>query len=183
MKNSWTTSAPPHHSVPTSSIASAEARTSTGEGRTLDKEDAMLKRVELTDDQKRAVEKAFAKTDTMKNLVGDFKRSIKVMEIRGDDYIFWSAILNRTIKVPVSEVLEKGNQEMNEGMKISDLNLSVRAFNALKRAGVDSIGELLNRWPDGVKKIRNMGAKNFEEIGTRLLEAGLIESLEEGGTR
>ncbi len=65
-----------------------------------------MNRKPLSDEQKRAVEKAFAKTGTMKKLVDDFKRSVKVMEIRDGDYIFWSAMLNRTFKVPVSEVLE-----------------------------------------------------------------------------
>lgn len=71
----------------------------------------MLQRTELTDEQKKAVLKVFYKTDTMKELTAEFIKSFKVLELREDEnhdndhYVIWSSILNRTLRVPVTEII------------------------------------------------------------------------------
>ena len=56
---------------------------------------------------------------------------------------------------------------------IDEMQLSVRAWNALKRSGVNTIGELIDVIQcDGLMKIRNLGRKSMVEIKTRILEVG-----------
>lgn len=56
---------------------------------------------------------------------------------------------------------------------IDELQLSVRAWNALKRSGVDTIGELIDVIQgDGLMRIRNLGRKSMVEIKTKILEQG-----------
>lgn len=53
-------------------------------------------------------------------------------------------------------------------MPIEELDLSVRAYNCLKRAGIDSVGELKSISGDELRNIRNLGLKGFEEIKEKL---------------
>jgi len=62
---------------------------------------------------------------------------------------------------------------LNGGINISELELSVRAYNSLRRAGIDSVSQLLDRWPD-IKNIRNLGQRAYNEIGDKLLEYDCI---------
>lgn len=56
---------------------------------------------------------------------------------------------------------------------IDEMQLSVRAWNALKRAGINTIGELIDViQDDGLMKIRNLGRKSMIEIKTKILETG-----------
>lgn len=62
---------------------------------------------------------------------------------------------------------------------IDELNLSVRSYNALKRAGISTISDLIVRLNDGkVKNVRNLGTKSFSEIQTKILAYG-FEQLSE----
>ena len=62
---------------------------------------------------------------------------------------------------------------------IDDMQLSVRAWNALKRADVNTIGELIDViQEDGLMKIRNLGKKSMTEIKTRILETGFRDLTE-----
>ena len=56
---------------------------------------------------------------------------------------------------------------------IEDLNLSVRSYNCLKRAGINTVKELISRSSDDLYKIRNFGKKSFDEITLKLKELGL----------
>lgn len=53
---------------------------------------------------------------------------------------------------------------------IEDLELSLRTYNALKNAGIESIGELLNISRDNLLKIKNLGEKSVDEILTKLMD-------------
>lgn len=56
---------------------------------------------------------------------------------------------------------------------IEDLFLSVRSYNALRRANVSTIGELIERLNQGeIKSIRNLGVKSYSEIQTKILVYG-----------
>ena len=57
-------------------------------------------------------------------------------------------------------------------MTIEELDLSVRAFNCLKRAGVNSVGDLINKSPDEMMKVRNLGKKSLEEVISKLEALG-----------
>lgn len=61
----------------------------------------------------------------------------------------------------------------NENITIEDLELSVRSFNCLKRAGINTVAELTSKTMDEMSKVRNLGKKSLDEISNRLEEMGL----------
>ena len=72
-------------------------------------------------------------------------------------------------------MIEKENdaQEKVLEMNIDELELSVRSYNCLKRAGINTVAELINRTPDDMMKVRNLGRKSLEEVLAKLKELGL----------
>lgn len=60
-----------------------------------------------------------------------------------------------------------------DDMTIEELDLSVRAFNCLKRAEINTVGELINKTPEEMMKVRNLGKKSLEEVDNKLSELGL----------
>ena len=92
-------------------------------------------------------------------------------------------ILNRQLnhfvelsdEVGSTEIMEKkedtGKDKVLE-MTIEELDLSVRAFNCLKRAGVNSVGDLINKSPEEMMKVRNLGKKSLEEVIGKLEALG-----------
>ncbi len=65
---------------------------------------------------------------------------------------------------PIDRVLE---------MNIDELELSVRSYNCLKRAGINTVEELINRSSEDMMKVRNLGRKSLEEVLNKLKELGL----------
>jgi DNA-directed RNA polymerase subunit alpha len=72
-------------------------------------------------------------------------------------------------------MVEKENdaQEKVLEMNIDELELSVRSYNCLKRAGINTVAELINRTPEDMMKVRNLGRKSLEEVLAKLKELGL----------
>ena len=58
-------------------------------------------------------------------------------------------------------------------MSIDDLELSVRSFNCLKRAGIDTVQDLVSRTEEEMIKVRNLGKKSLEEVINKLHSLGL----------
>lgn len=58
-------------------------------------------------------------------------------------------------------------------MTIEDLDLSVRSFNCLKRAGIDTVEDLVSRSEEEMIKVRNLGKKSLEEVVQKLQSLGL----------
>jgi len=58
-------------------------------------------------------------------------------------------------------------------MTIEELDTSVRSFNCLKRAGIDTVGDLVNRTESDMIKVRNLGKKSLEEVIQKLASLGL----------
>jgi len=58
-------------------------------------------------------------------------------------------------------------------MTIEELDLSVRSYNCLKRAGINTLGELVQRDEEDMMKVRNLGKKSLEEVVNKLAELGL----------
>ncbi len=58
-------------------------------------------------------------------------------------------------------------------MSIDELELSVRSFNCLKRAGINTVKELCDKTPEDMMKVRNLGRKSLEEVLGKLKELGL----------
>ena len=64
-------------------------------------------------------------------------------------------------------------------MTIEDLDMSVRSFNCLKRAGIDTVEDLINRTEEDMIKVRNLGKKSLEEVIQKLHSLGLDLKKEE----
>ena len=58
-------------------------------------------------------------------------------------------------------------------MNIDELELSVRSYNCLKRAGINTVQELINKTPEDMMKVRNRGRKSLDEGLAKLKELGL----------
>ncbi len=58
-------------------------------------------------------------------------------------------------------------------MTIDELELSVRSYNCLKRAGINTVEELCSKTPEEMKKVRNLGQKSLDEVTAKLVELGL----------
>lgn len=58
-------------------------------------------------------------------------------------------------------------------MPIEELDLSVRSYNCLKRAGINTVGELIQKTEEDMMKVRNLGKKSLEEVQEKLAELGL----------
>ena len=72
-------------------------------------------------------------------------------------------------------MIEKEDNEKEKvlEMNIDELELSVRSYNCLKRAGINTVEELCNRTSEDMMKVRNLGRKSLEEVLGKLKELGL----------
>ncbi|MCD8195967.1 MAG: DNA-directed RNA polymerase subunit alpha [Lachnospiraceae bacterium] len=76
---------------------------------------------------------------------------------------------------PTEIMVETENDEKEKvlEMNIDELELSVRSYNCLKRAGINTVEELCNRTSEDMMKVRNLGRKSLEEVLAKLKELGL----------
>ena len=68
---------------------------------------------------------------------------------------------------------EETKKEKVLEMTIEELEMSVRSFNCLKRAGIDTVEDLINRTEEDMIKVRNLGKKSLEEVIQKLHDLGL----------
>ena len=73
---------------------------------------------------------------------------------------------------------DKGKEKVLE-MTIEDLDLSVRSFNCLKRANINTVGDLINKSEEEMMKVRNLGKKSFDEVKEKLQSLGFELSSED----
>ena len=76
-------------------------------------------------------------------------------------------------------MVEKEDDEKEKvlEMSIDELELSVRSYNCLKRAGINTVEELTNKTSEDMMKVRNLGRKSLEEVLAKLKELGLSLNL------
>ena len=67
----------------------------------------------------------------------------------------------------------EGKKEKVLEMTVEELDLSVRSFNCLKRAGINTVDEPTEKTEDEMMKVRNLGKKSLEEVQEKLAELGL----------
>lgn len=72
-------------------------------------------------------------------------------------------------------MIEKEDDEKEKVMEMSidELELSVRSYNCLKRAGINTVEELTNKTSEDMMKVRNLGRKSLDEVLSKLKELGL----------
>ncbi len=76
-------------------------------------------------------------------------------------------------RVEIMVEKEEDQKEKVLEMTIEELDLSVRSYNCLKRAGINTVEELSNKSEDDMMKVRNLGKKSLEEVIAKLHELGL----------
>ncbi len=128
-------------------------------------------------------------TDTRVGQITDYdKLNLEVWtdgSIVPDEAISLSAkILNDHLKLfigltekirDVEIMVEKEEEERDKilDMSIEELDLSVRSYNCLKRAGINTVGELITKTEEDMMKVRNLGKKSLEEVDEKLKSLGL----------
>ena len=75
------------------------------------------------------------------------------------------------VEIPVEE--EENNTEKILEMSIEELDLSVRSYNCLKRAGINTVEELVRKSEEEMMKVRNLGKKSLEEVQNKIFGLGL----------
>ena len=81
-----------------------------------------------------------------------------------------------------NQIMVKKEDDKKDGlleMTIEELDLSVRSFNCLKRAGINTVGDLINKSEEDMMKVRNLGRKSLEEVINKLASLGFTLSNDE----
>lgn len=94
----------------------------------------------------------------------------KVLSVHLDSFIDLSENA-KTAEIMVEK--EDNEKEKVLEMNIDELELSVRSYNCLKRAGINTVEELTNKTAEDMMKVRNLGRKSLEEVLSKLKELGL----------
>ena len=83
-----------------------------------------------------------------------------------------------------STVVEKNPERPDSklSMTIDELDLSVRSFNCLKRANINTVADLISKTGEDMMKVRNMGKKSLDEVQKKLEMMGLSLASEESGS-
>ncbi len=84
---------------------------------------------------------------------------------------------DKSSRIQVIAAEEENSKDKVMEMNIDELELSVRSYNCLKRAGINTVEELCNRTPEDMMKVRNLGRKSLEEVVSKLEELGLSFNL------
>ncbi len=94
-------------------------------------------------------------------------------KVLGDHLNLFINLSEQTKTVEVMSVQEDNEKEKVMEMNIDELELSVRSYNCLKRAGINTVEELCSKTPEDMMKVRNLGRKSLEEVLAKLKELGL----------
>lgn len=81
--------------------------------------------------------------------------------------------------VKKSEIMvekDEGKKEKIFDLSIEELDLSVRSFNCLKRAGINTVADLADKTEEDMMKVRNLGRKSLEEVLNKMADLGLALS-------
>lgn len=84
---------------------------------------------------------------------------------------------DKSSRIQVIAAEEENSKDKVLEMNIDELELSVRSYNCLKRAGINTVEELCNRTSEDMMKVRNLGRKSLEEVLSKLKELGLSLNL------
>jgi DNA-directed RNA polymerase subunit alpha len=92
-----------------------------------------------------------------------------------DDHLSLFMNIDESINEMDSVIKENNHETTNKGlvMMIEDLDLSVRSYNCLKRAGIQTVEELTMRTEDEMMRVRNLGKKSLKEVKDKLLDLNL----------
>ncbi len=101
-------------------------------------------------------------------------------KILNDHLELFIDLTNHVSDVEIMIEKEEDKKEKVLEMTIEELDLSVRSYNCLKRAGINTVEELAQKSEEDMMKVRNLGKKSLEEVQHKLSELGLdLKSTEE----
>ena len=112
--------------------------------------------------------------DVVTNGTIDAKKAISLAAKILNDHL--SLFIGLSDEAKNTEILidrEETKKEKALEMTIEELDMSVRSFNCLKRAGIDTVEDLINRTEEDMIKVRNLGKKSLEEVIQKLNSLGL----------
>lgn len=91
------------------------------------------------------------------------------------DHLDIVASINEDILNMDNVIMEGTTEQPNkcQQMMIEDLDLSVRSYNCLKRAGIQTVDELTQKTEDEMMRVRNLGKKSLKEVKDKLIELGM----------
>ena len=91
------------------------------------------------------------------------------------DHLDIVASINEDILNMDNVIMEGTTEQPKKGqqMMIEDLDLSVRSYNCLKRAGIQTVDELTQKTEDEMMRVRNLGKKSLKEVKDKLIELGM----------
>ena len=90
--------------------------------------------------------------------------------------------INLSEEASVDDILTEKDTKSKDKvleMTIEELDLSVRSFNCLKRAGINTVNDLIEKSEEEMMKVRNLGKKSFDEVKEKLASLGLEMSYDE----
>ncbi len=137
-----------------------------------------------------------AKIKKVRDLVANSEKSLKQILSIGDsivDTAIWNEIENALRNLQLSLEPEESEERINESpepsvevsklknpleITIEELDLSVRSYNCLTRAGLRTVADVIGKREDELMKIRNLGRKSLEEVMEKLEEFGFSLSEE-----
>jgi DNA-directed RNA polymerase subunit alpha len=94
-------------------------------------------------------------------------------KILADHLRLFVDLSDSALNVDIGVEREEDKRDRLLEMPIEELDLSVRSFNCLKRAGINTVGELTNKTDEDMMKVRNLGKKSLEEVKEKLAALGL----------
>lgn len=102
-----------------------------------------------------------------------YKRNCKRLEQEKEDNITLNIVDLENCADYLNHCIKEDTTNKVLDMTIEELDLSVRSYNCLKRAGIHTVQELANKTEDDMIKVRKLGKKSLKEVKEKLLELGL----------
>ena len=93
--------------------------------------------------------------------------------ILADHFNMFADLSDRLDNSDVAVDREETQREKMMEMSIEELDLSVRSYNCLKRAGINTVEDLANKTEEDMMKVRNLGRKSLDEVLNKMAELGL----------
>ena len=113
--------------------------------------------IELSDDDLLGIRNLNGKcVREIRNAIDEYKQSDEIEDIIDDSIWIDGEIEESSV---VSDLME---------LDIDELELSIRSYNCLKRAGINTVRELCDRTPEDLAKVRNLGRRSYEEVLSKI---------------
>ena len=100
-------------------------------------------------------------------------------KILNDHFRLFIGLTEEIGDVEIMVETEEEERDKILDMSIEELDFSVRSYNCLKRAGINTVGELIQKTEEDMMKVRNLGKKSLEEVDEKLASLGLSLRKEE----